>query len=111
MKSSTYFHMKTTVLADFQICISVPLRIFGFLKVRSDSQKTEAVVQRFSAKKVFLKISGNSQENTCARVPFLIKFIKKETLAHVFSFEFCEISKDTFFYRTHLVAASEKNIS
>ena len=24
-------------------------------------------------KKVFLKISQNSQENTCARVPFLIK--------------------------------------
>ena len=27
MKSSTYyFHMKTKILADFQICISVPLR-------------------------------------------------------------------------------------
>ena len=26
VKSSTYyFHMKTTILADFQICISVPL--------------------------------------------------------------------------------------
>ena len=29
---------------------------------------TEAVVQRCSIKKVFLKISQNSQENTCARV-------------------------------------------
>ena len=29
MKSSTfYFHMKTKILADFQICISVPLRHF-----------------------------------------------------------------------------------
>ena len=27
----------------------------------------------------------------------LSKFIKKETLAQVFSCEFCEISKDTFF--------------
>ena len=35
-------------------------------------------------------------------------FIKKETLAHVFSCEFCEISKNTFFYRTPLVAASER---
>ena len=34
---------------------------------------TEAVAQRFSVKKVFLKISRNSQENTCARVSFSIK--------------------------------------
>ena len=32
--------------------------------------------------------------------------IKKETLAQVFSCEFCEISKNTFSYRTPLVAAS-----
>ena len=63
----------------------------------------------------FAKFTGN----TCARVSFLIKlqaapatllkkglwhrcfpvcnFIKKETLAQVFSCEFCEISKNTFF--------------
>ena len=29
-------------------------------------------------------------------------FIKKETLAQMFSYEFCEISKKTFFYRTPL---------
>ena len=34
-------------------------------------------------------------------------FFKKETLAQVFSCEFCEISKNIFFYRTPLVAASE----
>ena len=33
----------------------------------------EAVVQRCSVKKVFLEILQNSQENTCARVSFLIK--------------------------------------
>ena len=33
-------------------------------------------------------------------------FIKKETLAHVFSCEFCEIYQNTFYYRTPLVAAS-----
>ena len=33
-------------------------------------------------------------------------FIKKETLTQVFSCEFCEISKNTFFYRTPLMAAS-----
>ena len=57
--------------------------------------------QRCSVKKVFLEISWNSQENTCARVSFLIKsctckFIKKETLAQVFSCEFCEIFNNTF---------------
>ena len=34
--------------------------------------KTEAVVQRYSVKKVFLKISQNSQENNCTWVSFLI---------------------------------------
>ena len=33
----------------------------------------EVVVQRRSAKEVFLKILQNSEENTCARVSFLIK--------------------------------------
>ena len=66
--------------------------------------------EMFCKKKVFLKISQNSQENTCARVSFLIKlqfsFIKKEALAQVFSCEFSEISKDNFFHRIPLVAAS-----
>ena len=49
---------------------------------------TEAVVQRCSVKKVFLKISQNSKENTCSRVSFLIKLqrppktISKDVTAH-----------------------------
>ena len=61
---------------------------------------SEAVVQRCSVKKVLLENSRNSPKNTCARAFFLIKacnFIKKETLAPVFSCEFCEILKNTFF--------------
>ena len=38
-------------------------------------------------------------------------FIKKETLAQVFSCEFCEISKNTFSYRTPPVAASVRRVS
>ena len=52
---------------------------------------------------VFLEILQNSQQNTCARVSFLIKlqaeaynFIKKETPAQLFSCEFCRISGNTF---------------
>ena len=33
----------------------------------------EAVARRCSVKRVFLEISQSSQENTCARVSFLIK--------------------------------------
>ena len=36
------------------------------------SNYAEAVAQRCSVKKVFLKIFQNSQESTCARVSFLI---------------------------------------
>ena len=65
---------------------------------------------------MFLEISQNTQESTCARVSFLIKllakackfikketlaqpckFIKKETLAQMFSFEIYKISKNAFF--------------
>ena len=58
---------------------------------------TEAVALRCSIKKVFLEISQTSQ--SC-------NFIKKKTLAQMFSCEFCEISKNVFFYRAPRVAAS-----
>ena len=45
-------------------------------------------------KKMLLKISQNLHENTCARA---CNFIKKETLAYVFSCEFFEIFKNFFF--------------
>ena len=69
---------------------------------------SEAATGRVLWKKVSLEISHNSQENTCARVSFSItwqaadyKFIKKETLAHIFSCELREISKN-FFSIEHL---------
>ena len=56
--------------------------------------------------KVFLEISRNSQENTCARDSFLIKLrVKKKSLTRVFSCKFFKFSKNTFFYRTPPVAA------
>ena len=41
---------------------------------------SEAVAQRCSVKKMFLKISNNSQENTCARVSFITKLHRYATL-------------------------------
>ena len=88
------------------LCISFIVENIQFRHVDDISRPllTEAVAQRFSVKKVFIKISQNPQENTCARVSFLIKLqawglIKKEDLAQLFSCEFCEISKNTLFYR------------
>ena len=37
--------------------------------------------------------------------------IKKESLALVFSCEFCDISRNTFFYRTPQVAASQQTFA
>ena len=53
---------------------------------------------------MFLGILRSSQENTCARVSFLIKLqasSKKESLAEGFSSKFCKILKKLFF-REHL---------
>ena len=59
---------------------------------------------------MFLEILQKSQKNTCARgntcarFSFLIKlqanFIKKESLAQVFSCKFCKITKSTFLQNT-----------
>ena len=62
------------------------------------------VVQRCSVKKLFLKISQNSQENTCARVSSLIKLqpyvIKKETLARCFPVNFAKFLRTPFLQNT-----------
>ena len=71
--------------------------------MRASNSYLEAVVRRWSEKKVFLEIWQNSQENIGATVSYLIKlqtwgFIKKDTVAQVFSCEICEISKNTFIF-------------
>ena len=45
---------------------------------------TGAVLRRCSLKKVFLEISEKSQENTCARVSFLIKLQAYRPLQNTF---------------------------
>ena len=99
-------------------------RILLFDEKTGINKKAEAVAERSSVKKVLLKISQNSQEDTCVGVSFLIKlevsgnFVKKEALTQVFFCEFCEAFKNIyrtyaehFFYRTYAVAASEKGVS
>ena len=87
----------------------------SFILIRFFAQMKFRSTQRCSVKKVFLQISQNSQENTCARVYFLIKlqacnFIEKETLAQMLCCEFCEISKNILSYKTPLVVASGSQV-
>ena len=63
----------------------------------------EVVAQTCSVKKVFLEISQNSQENTCARVSFLIKLqaalatLLKNSLWHrCFSVNFAKFVRAPF---------------
>ena len=62
---------------------------------------------RSSRPVVFLKISQNSQENTCVGI---FNFIEKESPAHsptqVFSCEYCEILKNTYFEEDMRTAVS-----
>ena len=67
------------------------LNVFNTLVLKQVLWKTKTFLKIFRSSQVFLEISQNSQENTYARL------LKKETLAQVFSCEFCEISKNTFF--------------
>ena len=62
---------------------------------------SEAVVQKCSVKNVLLKIPQIHR-----RTPQDCNFIKKETLVQVFSCEFCEIFKDTFFTEYFWTTAS-----
>ena len=71
----------------------VPLNWEGRLVIYLQKQ---LFLSRCSIKKVFLEISQNSQ---------VCNFIKKVTLAQMFSCEFCRISKNTFFYWTTPKAA------
>ena len=53
-----------------------------------------------------LSYDKNSRQTFVNHRPEACIFIKKETLAQVFSCEFCEIYKNNFYYRTPLLAAS-----
>ena len=86
----------------------------------SDIMRTLSFTIQKQPREVFYKescsISQNSQENTCARVSFLIKLqvstcnlIKKETLARLFSCESCEISKNIFFTSGRLLRTISDN--
>ena len=107
----TILHFNSVLFTQVFPSEPILLCIDSIILLRTPRLAREGVAQRCYVKKVFLEIFQNSQENTCARVSFLIKlkacnFIKIGLLVQVFSCEFCEVSKNTISYRTPLVAAS-----
>ena len=115
LKSIIALKQKMSVPRLEFLALLTGMRSFTFISKELKFESTKIitwnieVAQTCSVRKVFSEILQKSQENTCARVSILIKlqawacsFIKKETLAQVFSCDFCEISKEHLFHRTPL---------
>ena len=64
--------------------------------LNSNNLLVEAVVQRCCEKGVFKNFAKFTGKHLCYSL-FFNKVFKKETLAQVFSCEFCEISKNSLF--------------
>ena len=78
---SLFDHSRQSLLEFLNISnvLNVSIWIFNWASLidiqclKFQKQSSREVVKRCSVQKVFLKISENSQENTCSRVSFLIK--------------------------------------
>ena len=104
MNSLFLFRGNVQNIQSFQNVLEIVSYRSLFLKANlpQDSEAVE-VFCRKGAIKNFEKFAGKYLRQ--------ILFFKKEALAQVFSCEFCEISKKTFFCRTPLVTVSEDYIS
>ena len=114
-----YRNSKNLALEIFQVKTAKQHMMFlGYLKIHTLSRKRsfepdlEAVAQwcfyKIGVLRNFTKLTGKHMWQTLS---FLIKlqawgFIKKGTLAQVFSCEFCKISKNTFLHRSPPVTGS-----
>ena len=80
---------------------------------RHFSRITSSRAEVFCKKGVLKNFTKFTGKNLCQSLFFIklqpeaCNFINKETLAHVCSCEFCKIFKNTYFYRTPLVANAE----
>ena len=76
-----------------------------YLKLARQIKELQKRRQRCSVKNVLRNFTKFTGKHLCQSLE-TCSFIKKDTLVQVFSREFCEISKNTFFHRTPQVAAS-----
>ena len=95
MAADDYVHLR--VLLVFALLSQFRWSKIFFTSVVIIGKKRGSLHHRCSIKKVFLEISQNSEESTCARVAFLMKLqANKETLTQVFSCEFAKFQRTTF---------------
>ena len=83
-----------------------------FLSSEDNMENTEAVTQKGSVKKLFLKTSENSQENTCARVSGAACIFIKKDFGTRFPVSFVKFLRTPFFSIEHLrwLAASASSM-
>ena len=103
----------STVIPVFYTCFYISfsfLKMYGYIFAEHFSRRRE-LMQKLP-ELLFKQSIRDDLQNTEAVVqswPKACNFIRKETLTQVFSCQFCEIFKNTFFRRTPLVAASENS--
>ena len=99
------------IISKINVFLKFSWAIHGLMKpfFASSILAFEAVAhaQKCSINRIFVKILQTLHEDTCAKVSFLKNFIKKESLAKIFSFKFCEIFKKHLFHGTPPVAVSD----
>ena len=114
MQCSLYNHfflIRYGVLIHFKpilwkncVFLSGSFTIHTYLKFEASYRISRSSRPECSVKTVFLEIS-HTRKHLCQRLFF--NKVASRALAQVFSCEFCQISKNTFFHRTPPVAASE----
>ena len=95
------FNLSIVFLGEYIWIGCFVLRISLYRSCRSEAFWEKGVLRNFAK----FAVKHLCQSLFFNKVPAW-NFIKKETLAQVFSCEFCKISKNTFSYRTPPVAAS-----
>ena len=107
---NTNFEEHLQTAASVVTYTSLALKIYQLEKKRSNRSSLSKVFCKKGVLKNFTKFTG---KHLCQSL-FFNKVaglrpatLLKKTLAQVFSCDFCEISKNTFFHRTPLVAASK----
>ena len=98
----TYFDAVLNVSAPALVAVSWRFLTYLFSKFLKNYQKPW--LARYIFVLYSIKYRSSRPEVFCKKGATLLK--KKESLTQVFSCEFCEISKNTFSYRTPPVAAS-----
>ena len=111
MQNCLVLKLSASVIDTFTKLVSLSLSFFLLMSIRSSRPD---VFYKKGVLRNFAKLTG---KHLCQSLFFnkvvglACNLIKEETLAQVFSCGFCEISKNTFSFRTPPVAASRVSLS